>query len=409
MKKLTAQAVIGAGYGDEGKGRVTDWLAAQAPGAVVVRSNGGAQAGHTVVTPAGARHVFHHFGAGALAGAATHLSRCFVAHPMLFAAERATLAALGGRLDVTSDPRAPVTTPFDVLINQIVEAHRGTARHGSCGLGFGETIERNLVAEFATSLQTLFRPDLGMRLRHIRDHWVPTRLARLGIPMPTGRLADTLSDNAIITRFLDDCAAYTDHVQLWPDRRLGQLGPVIFEAAQGLLLDQDFGAFPYVTRSNTGLRNMLAIATEAGIDHIDAIYVTRSYLTRHGAGPLGGEVARVDGIAVDDPTNAPNDWQGTIRLAPLDLLQLQAAIAADLALAAGGTITVTAGLAVTCLDRATAAIPVRHGATLRRLAPATVATHIAAALSLPLFGAGWGPSRQDFRPSAAAHPTIAAA
>src|SRR5262245_5537631 len=101
MARRKAHAVIGAGYGDEGKGVLVDALASTRSGpTVVVRSNGGAQAGHTVTLPDGRRHVFHHFGAGALAGAATHLSRFFVHHPMLFASEREALIALGARVDV---------------------------------------------------------------------------------------------------------------------------------------------------------------------------------------------------------------------------------------------------------------------------------------------------------------------
>ncbi len=72
-------AVIGAGYGDEGKGLMTDYFSSQYDDAVVIRSNGGAQAGHTVVTPEGQRHVFSHFGSGTFNGSPTFLSRHFVA------------------------------------------------------------------------------------------------------------------------------------------------------------------------------------------------------------------------------------------------------------------------------------------------------------------------------------------
>jgi adenylosuccinate synthase len=271
----TAQAVIGAGYGDEGKGLLTDLLASRTEDAVVVRSNGGAQAGHTVVTPDGIRHVFHHVGSGAFAGAATHLSRHFVAHPMLLLEEWRTLRALGADLRLSSDPRALVTTPWDVMLNQAVELMRGDGRHGSTGVGFGETIERNLRPEFAIATQDLYRPGLAARLARIRDTLVPERLAKLGVPALPAELADALADPGLITRYLADCEAWLDRVDLLPDRRLGEDRPVIFEAAQGLLLDQDYGAFPHVTRSNTGLRNMLAIAAAAGLPGIDVIYATR--------------------------------------------------------------------------------------------------------------------------------------
>src|SRR4051812_30640034 len=89
---MRVSAVIGANYGDEGKGLVTDYLAEEGEGAVVVRFNGGAQAGHTVVTPEGKRHVFHHFGSGTFRKARTHLSRFFISNPALFRPEFEALA-----------------------------------------------------------------------------------------------------------------------------------------------------------------------------------------------------------------------------------------------------------------------------------------------------------------------------
>ena len=127
-----AFAVIGSAYGDEGKGLAVDALTSRARRAredvCVVRSNGGAQAGHTVVTPEGRRHVFSHIGAGALAGARTHLSRFFVVNPMVFGREATNLGAHILEQGVTIDPRAPVTTPWDMLLNQGVERARGPAR-----------------------------------------------------------------------------------------------------------------------------------------------------------------------------------------------------------------------------------------------------------------------------------------
>ena len=84
------QAVIGAVYGDEGKGRLVDYLASLTP-TLVVRHNGGAQAGHTVVTPEGLRHVFHHFGSGTFVGSPTYLSRFFIVNPLIWSQEASVL------------------------------------------------------------------------------------------------------------------------------------------------------------------------------------------------------------------------------------------------------------------------------------------------------------------------------
>src|ERR1041384_2446319 len=91
-------AVIGANWGDEGKGLITDYLAAKEPdSSLVIRFNGGANAGHTVVTPAGLRHVFGHYGSGTLAGARTFLSRHFICNPILCNREFRHLRELLGR------------------------------------------------------------------------------------------------------------------------------------------------------------------------------------------------------------------------------------------------------------------------------------------------------------------------
>src|SRR5260370_26170356 len=114
-----AQAVIGAGYGDEGKGLLTDALAAEVgPDTLVVRYNGGAQAGHTVQAPDGRRHVFHHVGSGSFVGAPTYLSRYFVVNPLFFAGEVAELAAVGLTPKNCIHPDARVTTPYDLTITQ---------------------------------------------------------------------------------------------------------------------------------------------------------------------------------------------------------------------------------------------------------------------------------------------------
>jgi hypothetical protein len=112
-----ATVVIGANFGDEGKGLAVDALAARAgpsrhaglsrhSDAAVIRFNGGAQAGHTVVTEDGRRHVFSHVGAGAFAGAVTFLSRFFVVQPAIFAREAAELAETGLTPRVYIDPDA---------------------------------------------------------------------------------------------------------------------------------------------------------------------------------------------------------------------------------------------------------------------------------------------------------------
>lgn len=394
MAQTRATAVIGAGWGDEGKGHVVDALVARgSEPAVVVRFNGGAQAGHTVVTDDGRRHVFHHLGAGAFAGARTHLSQFFVHHPMLLQAECDALCALGGSVALSADPRGAVTTPWDMLINQTVERVRGAGRHGSCGLGFGETIERNANAAFALTVADLTHLDLPSRLRALRQTWVPQRLAALGITDLTPAEAEILANDDVEAVFLEDCRAFANTVGVAEDGGLGAQGRLVFEGAQGLQLDQAIGVFPHVTRSHTGLVNVLTIAREAGLDDLEAVYVTRAYATRHGAGPLPGGQDTLDDFDIVDPTNRPNAWQGCMRYAVLDLDRLAAAIATDSRIIDPGPVQVRPSLLVTCVDQVRDLAPVKdRGATLR-LAPDVLAGEVGSRLGMRLLGESWGPER----------------
>ena len=86
--------VCGSNWGDEGKGLMTDYFS-QKPNSIVVCSNGGAQRGHTVTTPDGIRHVFHHFGSGTFNNASTYLSEDFIVNPIIFKQEYDELIKLG--------------------------------------------------------------------------------------------------------------------------------------------------------------------------------------------------------------------------------------------------------------------------------------------------------------------------
>ncbi len=351
MRRAPVHVVIGAGYGDEGKGLATDALASRyGESGIVVRANSGAQAGHTVVTPEGRRHVFHHVGSGSFAGASTFLGRRFVSSPMLLGAELAELALKDVLPRIRADARGMATTPYDVLLNQFVEQDRAGGRHGSCGIGFGETIERNLAPEFAFSLDALRDPAaLTVVLDRIRREWVPARAARLGVRLDAGRL-DLIGSDAVLRNYLEDAAAFLKAVDLIDGPRdLPADAPLIFENAQGLLLDQDRGAFPHVTRSNTGLRNVVEMAHDLDVGRLDVLYATRAYVTRHGAGPLAGELSEKPWSGIVDRTNVPNPWQGSLRFALLDLDVLATAIDADLKDAQG--IEARHSLLVTCLDQ----------------------------------------------------------
>jgi adenylosuccinate synthase len=403
----TAHAVIGANYGDEGKGLMTDYhVAPSGRDGIVVRFNGGAQAGHTVTTPGGVRHVFSHFGSGTLAGAATFLSRHFVCHPALFFKEADALDQAGvAAPPVFVDDRAPVSTLYDILINQVAERRRGDGRHGSCGMGFGETIERNLDPDVALTVADLRRGAgyLLHRLAAIRDHYVPRRLATLGIPALDAQAAEWLASDAALQRYAH--AAMQFHRATRPARPavLAEYAQVVFEGAQGLLLDQDRGAFPYVTRSHTGIRNALDVAAEGALDALDVTYVTRAYLTRHGAGPLADELPERPYAGIQDATNVPNEFQGTLRFAHLDLDLLARTIRTDFADArAWPGIAARLNVAVSCLDQVGPTVSYVEDGTLKTATPDRLAAHLAGRLGAGALYTAWGPTRDTV---SAAAPT----
>jgi adenylosuccinate synthase len=353
-----ARVVIGSSFGDEGKGLMTDYFTRLhgGRGVLVVRFNGGAQAGHTVVADGGVRHVFSHFGAGSLAGAGTLLSRHFIANPILFQREHGELARLGVAPRVHVDPRALVTTPYDMLINEMVEASRGAARHGSVGLGINETVTRGAEPRLRlTAGQALRDPAAAAAmLRGIRDIWVPRRAAQLGIEAECENRRELIASEALMENWLAVLDEFLRRVEVRPDTDvLREHDAVIFEGAQGLALDQDRGTFPHVTRSHTGVRNVVELMSELPPAETAVTYATRAYLTRHGAGPLEGELADRPFPGVYDLTNVPHAFQGRLRYALLDVTALQARIVQDFGdmAALGRTAGIHMGVAVTCLDQ----------------------------------------------------------
>jgi adenylosuccinate synthase len=307
--------VIGANYGDEGKGHIVDYLAAGKRGAVV-RFNGGAQAAHTVEAE-GRRHVFHHLGSGTLAGAVTVLSRFFIVNPLVFAEEMMALGDM--RVRVFADPRAVVTTPYEVDLNRKRNKLTG---HGTCGIGIGETMYREN-AGFSFTVADLQKGEVHVRekLNDIRDNYYEPSLTALGFEPPPFHFS--------ITHWMAVASYFINVVTVIPDTGvINSFDNVIFEGAQGLRLDQYSKDFPHVTYSNTGLENVAKILEGVcGQRELRVYYVTRSYLTRHGTGPLDNEI---ENPGIVDKTNLENPFQGPLRFASdLDLERMATDIAND--------------------------------------------------------------------------------
>ncbi len=350
--------VVDLGFGDAGKGTLTDWLVRRHEARLVVRFNGGAQAGHNVITPDGRHHTFAQFGSGSLVpGVRTHFARTTVLHPTALAVEARHLRDKGvpdalGRFTVS--PEARLLTPFHQSVGRLRELARGDHHHGTCGVGVGE-VERDaldapgeslpaaLLADPTALRQAARRAQERLRLSLPRDRSpgeaAAPEWALLDDPEAPARWAEVVTGLGPGQWLRDD-----DRLRAWLDE-----GPVVMEGAQGVLLDEWRGFHPHTTWSTCTFDNALGILDALGYDGPRVrLGVLRSYHTRHGAGPFPSESpGRAGGLP--EPHNGADGWQGRFRVGDFD------AVLARYALAAVGGVD---GLCLTHLDRLEAAWPV---------------------------------------------------
>lgn len=325
---MKAIAVIGMNYGDEGKGHITNFFSGAKT--LNIRFNGGSQAAHGVYLSDGRNHIFHHFGSGTLRGARTLLGNHFIVNPILFAEEYAALMEKTMLQKIFIDPRCRVTTHYDMLINSFSSTYHG--KHDTCGLGINETVERSDYKQLRIGVRDLFdksTDDLKSMLRMIGNEWVPFRLKELKLPGKEFKkfFHDKIKDpEKIIKSYLETVRFLKKESVMWPsdnliDRFLAKEPgrQIVFEAAQGLLLDQSRREyFPYLTRSSTGLKNVFGMlrTVKSPLD-MEVYLVTRTYLTRHGDGPMFNEF-ELPRYKIEELSNPENPYQGKMRYGDLD-------------------------------------------------------------------------------------------
>ncbi len=330
----------GLGFGDEGKGAITDFLASVHKIKSVVRYNGGGQAGHNVVTPKGVWHCFSQFGAHSFcASAETFLSREMLVDPTTMMVEEVALRAKGHSDQfrmVAIDARATVVTPGHKMIGRMKEVARGGSRFGSCGMGIGEAIRG--------------RAGLSLVVGDLRDSDLSAKLKKL----MDGKF-DEASDLIELHRDIPELVGIRDYfLEKYPDSgalvdmykyfvarsgvrvkdrptylydclRRGE--GIIFEGAQGALLDRDWGFKPHVTQSKTTFHNAMELLSDGDGDFearadIRKIGIMRAYSHRHGAGPFVTECGWFSPRWADQ-YNRENPWQGRFRVGLLDLPALR--------------------------------------------------------------------------------------
>ena len=321
-------AVIGKNFGDEGKGFTCSCLASSLKNALIIKHNGGGQAGHTVEDPKGKwRFIHHQIGAGAEYHVPTLFADSFMPDLFQLGKEVKEFTELFGfRPILYSEKNARVTTIDDVLLNMGAELARGKNRHGSCGMGIDECVQRN-AAGYGITVEELAgwsKQDLLDRLKQIRKEYTERRAKILGI-YPSNPYYEMLNNETVLENFMIEVKENVKLLKLVDaDRKwLEKFQHLIFETGQGLLLDQDYEDYaPHLTSSKTGIHNSAIFLEKRGLSLEEAIYVTRPYVTRHGNGPLPCEVKRSELPGVgEDLTNRPNEWQGTLRYAKHESLE----------------------------------------------------------------------------------------
>ncbi len=347
MSTTRYASVLGLGFGDCGKGHFIDALTRLWQAHTVVRFNGGAQAGHSVLTPAGANsparhHTFSQFGAGTLVpGVRTVLVDPMIVHPSALLIEAEVLGKIGvtdALSRLTIDARCRITTPFHQAAGRLREILRGADAHGTCGVGVGETV-RHALENPGQELRyaDLPEPDSTRtldRVQAIRE----TLLAELLPQCPDGSVGaqstefQTLQDATLAAKWLAIARALARHCRPASSEmicdQLRQDGCVLFEGAQGVLLDEWRGFHPHTTWSSIHTAAVDAVATRFGLESpIEHYGVMRTYLTRHGTGPLPTCDKSLDTF-LPEPHNRADGWQGHFRRGHPDAVLLRYALEA---------------------------------------------------------------------------------
>ena len=306
--------VIDLAYGDSGKGTTVDALTRKIGSDLTVLFCGGPQSSHHVVLPDGTWHGFSQFGSGTFAGAKTYISQYRMIEPYALRNEAEALRDKGitfpyQRLII--NPFSPVITPWQWRMNRLREQARGNARHGSCGMGIGETRQDELDGFVIRAGQLGDREHLA-RIYDRKVEQAATLFGEVGRKWLEEYTIDDVCDfHASIRTVL--C------IQDIPT--LAERSNVVYEGSQGFLIDEKYGFAPYHTWSDVTAYNARVLS--GGGSNLHVIGVVPCAWTRHGAGPFPSEIPGVNG---HDNHNKANDWQGSLRHGKMDLVMLQYAL-----------------------------------------------------------------------------------
>jgi adenylosuccinate synthase len=285
---MTVVAVIGAQWGDEGKGHIVDWMANQAR--MVIRYGGGSNAGHTVVNNRGVFKL-HLTPSGVFDSETVNIIGHGVAiDPEVLINEIATLKEQGidtSKLFVSN--RAHIVMPHHVLQDQLQEKDRGDGKIGTTGRGIGPCYSDKMQRTGIRMGDLLYDEALLERLRSVLEE--KNRL----LTKLYGAKQQSLHD--VYLRFLNYGHQLADNIaDVHPiiHRALEKNLPILLEGAQGTLLDIDHGTYPYVTSSPPGAAGACQ-GSGIGPTRIESVMgVYKAYTTRVGEGPFPTEISNDD-------------------------------------------------------------------------------------------------------------------
>ena len=277
--------VIGAQWGDEGKGKVVDMLTDRA--SAVVRFQGGHNAGHTVVID-GTKTVLHLIPSGVLrAGVSCLIGNGVVVSPAALMEEIVMLESKGipARARLMISPAATLILPYHVALDQAREKARGAQAIGTTGRGIGPAYEDKAARRALRVEDLLFRERFAAKLGEVLDYhnFVLAHYYRVE-KLDFQRILD--EQMAFATQLAPLVADVAEEIH-----RLQESGVnLLFEGAQGSLLDIDHGTYPYVTSSNT-TAGYAATGSGASPQRMDYVLgITKAYTTRVGGGPFPTEL-----------------------------------------------------------------------------------------------------------------------
>lgn len=287
--------VLGTQWGDEGKGKIVDLLTERA--AAVVRYQGGHNAGHTLILNQ-KKTVLHLIPSGILhPNVLCCIGNGVVLSPEALLTEMAELANQG--IDVAKQliisPACTILLPYHVAIDQAREAARGNKAIGTTGRGIGPAYEDKVARRGLRAMDLLHPDKLSEKLQKLAEyHNFQLQHYYKQSPIAFEKVyADLLQQTEVISAMIKDITQPLIELQ-------SKGRHILFEGAQGTLLDVDLGTYPYVTSSNT-VAGAVATGTGLGPKYIDDILgVTKAYVTRVGSGPFPTELHDEIGQAMSD-------------------------------------------------------------------------------------------------------------